>query len=462
MSVQKNSKDYTMNMCEGSILNKLLLFALPLIASSVLQLFFNAADVIVVGKFAGDHALAAVGSNGSIINLLVNVFMGLSVGANVLVARFFAAKQEKELRKTVHTAMTVSVLCGIFVAIMGTLAARLVLTLMQSPPEVIDLSTLYLRIYFMGMPATMAYNFGAAILRAAGDTKRPLYILAISGVVNVVLNLFCVIVLKLGVVGVAIGTIASQIISAIAVIVILVRTKSEFRLNLFALSIHRRQILKVAATGIPSGINGIMYSLSNVIIQTAINSFGKIAIAGNVVASNIEVFGFLILSSVEQGVVTFVGQNMGAGKLNRVDSVTKVSLCTAFIGAGAFALMMIFWGRFLLGFFADEASREAVVNAAMLKMSVVIYSFILHVPNQVLGGVLKGMGRAVVSMCINIVFVCLLRVVWVFCVYPLNPTLKMIFYSYPVTWGLSSVAAIIAYIFVRRKVFGKEKSKAAS
>jgi len=454
--------EFENNLTEGPIAKKYVLFIIPIVLSGFLQQLYSTADTMVVGRFAGDTALAAVGATVALTNLILNLFIGLSVGANVVCARYFGAGDKEGLFKTIHTSIMLALISGIFLAFVGFFFSGTFLKLMSTPDDVIGQATIYMQVYFLGAPASLLYNFGAAILRAAGDTKRPLYILAISGVVNVVLNLFCVIVLKLGVVGVAIGTIASQIISAIAVIVILVRTKSEFRLNLFALSIHRRQILKVAATGIPSGINGIMYSLSNVIIQTAINSFGKIAIAGNVVASNIEVFGFLILSSVEQGVVTFVGQNMGAGKLNRVDSVTKVSLCTAFIGAGAFALMMIFWGRFLLGFFADEASREAVVNAAMLKMSVVIYSFILHVPNQVLGGVLKGMGRAVVSMCINIVFVCLLRVVWVFCVYPLNPTLKMIFYSYPVTWGLSSVAAIIAYIFVRRKVFGKEKSKAAS
>lgn len=326
---------------------------------------------------------------------------------------------------------------------------------MSTPDDVIDQATIYMQLFFLGSPASLLYNFGAAILRAAGDTKRPLYILAFSGIANVALNLFCVIVLKLGVVGVALGTVASQVISAACVITILAKTKNEFKLKFSDVRIHKNQLLKVAATGIPSGVNGCMFSLSNVIIQTAINSFGKIAIAGNVVAGNVEIFGFLILSSVEQGVITFVGQNMGAGKPKRIDSVTKVAMCAAFVGVGTFALLMILFGRNILGLFADDASREAVVSAATLKMTVVIYSFIFHVPNQVLGGVLKGTGRAVISMCINIICICLLRVLWIFCAYPLNPTLQMVYYSYPLTWGSSSIVAMIVYFFVRRKIFKK-------
>ncbi len=443
------------DLTEGPITKKFIYFIVPIILSGFLQQLYSTADTMVVGRFAGDTALAAVGSTVALTNLILNLFIGLSVGANVVCARHFGAGDKKGLHDAIHTSVSLAIVSGFLLAAVGFFFSGTFLRLMSTPNDVIGQATLYMQVYFLGSPASLLYNFGAAILRAAGDTKRPLYILAFSGIANIALNLFCVIVLKLGVIGVAIGTIASQVISAIAVITILLKSKTEFSLKSSHIRIHKNQLLKIAYTGIPSGLNGCMFSLSNVIIQTAINSFGKIAIAGNVVASNLEIFGFLILSSVEQGVVTFVGQNMGAGKFKRIDSVTKVAMCCAFVGAGAFALLMIFLGRPLLGLFADDTSREVVVSAAMLKMSIVIYSYIIHVPNQVLGGVLKGMGRAVISMLINVVCICLLRVVWVLCVFPLHPTLQMVYYSYPITWGSSSIVAMIVYYFVRKKIFKK-------
>lgn len=451
MAAQKKSKNYTMNMCEGSILNKLLLFALPLIASSVLQLFFNAADVIVVGKFAGDHALAAVGSNGSIINLLVNVFMGLSVGANVLVARFFAAKQEKELRKTVHTAMSVSVLCGIFVAIMGALAARLVLTLMQSPPEVIDLSTLYLRIYFMGMPATMAYNFGAAILRGVGDTKRPLYYLTFSGVVNVILNLIFVIVFHMSVAGVALATIISQYISAILVIRCLMKEESGIRLERQYLGIDKDILLRILQIGLPAGVQGSLFSLSNVVIQSSVNSFGATIVAGNSAAQNIEGFVYVAMNAFSQAVVAFVSQNLGAGKFERINKVViTAQLCVLSVGL-ILGNAVYLLGEPLLHLYSDS---EVVIAAGLKRLSIISTTYALCGMMDSMVGALRGLGYSVMPMIVSLLGACAFRMAWIFVFFQIDRfhTIGTVYYAYPISWTLTLSVHIICFLVVRRKM----------
>ena len=288
---QNKTKNYTMDLTEGSIIQKLLLFSIPLMASNVLQLFFNAADVMVVGKFAGDNSLAAVGSTSSVIHLLTNVFMGLSVGVNVLAARFFAAKQEDELRKTVHTAITVSLFCGLLMVILGEVAAKQILIWMDSPKEVLDLAVLYLRIYFLGMPATILYNFGAAILRAIGDTKRPLYFLTFAGLVNLILNCIFVIVFHMDVAGVAIATVISQCISALLILRCLGNESGAIHLTRRGLGIDKRVFRQIIQVGLPAGLQSSLFSLSNVVIQSSINSFGAVAVAGNSAASSVE--GFL-------------------------------------------------------------------------------------------------------------------------------------------------------------------------
>lgn len=451
MPVQKRSKDYTINMCEGSILNKLLLFALPLIASSVLQLFFNAADVIVVGKFAGDHALAAVGSNGSIINLLTTVFMGLSVGANVLVARFFAAKQEKELRKTVHTAMTVSVLCGFFLAVVGALAAKQVLTLMQSPPEVIELSTLYLRIYFLGMPATMAYNFGAAILRGVGDTKRPLYYLSFSGVVNVVLNLIFVIVFHMSVAGVALATISSQYISAFLVIKCLMNEESGIRLERRYLGIDKDILIRILQIGLPAGVQGSLFSLSNVVIQSSVNTFGATVVAGNSAAQNIEGFVYVSMNAFSQAVVAFVSQNLGAGKFERINKVVIRALACVLvvglvIGNGAYLL-----GEPLLHLYTDS---EVVVAAGLKRLSIISVAYALCGMMDSMVGALRGLGYSVMPMIVSLLGACAFRMAWIFVFFQIDRfhTIDTVYYAYPISWALTFSVHVICFLVVRHKM----------
>ena len=372
MLEKKKAKNYTMNLCEGSILNKLLLFALPLMASSMLQLLFNAADVVVVGRFVGKNSLAAVGSNGSIINLLTNAFIGLSVGANVLVARYFAANKEQKLRKTVHTAIAISIVSGIVMAVVGIVAARRLLIWMSSPKEVIDLAVIYLRIYFLGMPAVMLYNFGAAILRGVGDTKRPLYYLTFAGVVNVILNLIFVILLKMDVAGVALATIISQYISAALVLRCLAKETSAIRFEKQYLGIDRNILLKILKIGLPAGVQSWLFSFSNVIIQSSINSFGATVVAGNSAASNIEGFVFMAMNAFSQAIVAFVSQNVGAKKYERINKIVVttwicVSIVGIVLGNGVYLL-----GKPLLGLYSGNGE---VIDAGISRLAVICTTY---------------------------------------------------------------------------------------
>ena len=316
-------------MLHGPLAGKLLLFALPLMLSSLLQLLFNAADVVVVGRYVGKQALAAVGSNTALINLLVNLFVGFSVGANVIVARDLGAGQEEDVRRSVHTALTVALLSGVFLMAVGAALSRTLLELTSSPEDVIDLATLYLRIYFCGMPANMFYNFGSAILRAQGDTRRPLYFLTAAGIVNVGLNLIFVIGLQMSVAGVALATIAAQYISAVLVFICLMRDQGPLHFDLHCLQLDRRTIKRVLQVGLPAGFQGLVFSLSNVVIQSSINTFASTVVAGSTASANIEGFVYASMNAFYQSTLTFVSQNYGAGECKRVDKILK--LCLAYV-----------------------------------------------------------------------------------------------------------------------------------
>lgn len=440
-------------LTEGSVFKKYVFFIVPILLSGFIQQLYNTADAMVVGKFAGDTALAAVGSTASLTNLILNLFLGLATGANVVCSQYYGANDKKSLERTIHTAICLACLSGVLLAMIGILFSKSFLRMMSTPDSIIDHAALYMQIYFAGAPASLLYNFGAAVLRAAGDTKRPLCILMLAGLVNIGLNLFCVIVLKMGVAGVALGTIVSQILSAIGVTAILLKTDSEFKLRPSRLKIYMSELKKIARVGIPSGLNGVIYSISNVTIQSTLNLFGKVVVAGNTASINIETFGFLIMSAAEQAVVSFVGQNMGARKYDRVASVTRTALLTCFISSLLFSVVSIRFADALLGLFTDAASRNIVIGAGMLRLTIVMSSYVLQVPGQVLNGALKGMGRATLPTVINTVCVCLLRVVWVIAVFPLNPTLNMLYYSYPISWALSSASVVVAYIIIRKKAF---------
>ena len=336
-------KSYEMDMCNGPILGKMLRFAIPLMCSSMLQMLFNAADIIVVGKYGQEHSLAAVGSNASLINLLTNLFIGLSVGANVLVARNYGAKKSQDVKDTVHTSMTLSMICGVIISIFGVIMARQLLTWMNTPAEVIDSATIYLRIYFLGMPAMMVYNFGNAILRAIGDTKRPLYFLMASGVVNVGLNLLFVIAFRWDVVGVAVSTVISQTLSATLIVICLMKEKGDFKLYLKKLRIKKDKLIEILRIGLPAGLQGTIFSLSNVVIQSSINLFGPDVVSGNTAAANIESFVYFAMNAFHHGTLSFTSQNIGGGKPERVGKILRTGLCCATVaGVVCGGLVIIF------------------------------------------------------------------------------------------------------------------------
>ena len=445
------NKRYEIDMLNGPVMPKLLSFALPLMLSSMLQLTFNAADVIVVGRFEGDAALAAVGAPGSLINLLVNLFPGLSVGANVIVAQCFGAGNFKETRDAVHTSVTLSLISGVLVGIVGFFLAGTFLSMMNTPDEVLPLATAYMRIYFLGMPANMLYNFGAAILRAIGDTRRPLTYLTIAGVVNVLLNLLFVIVFHMGVSGVALATIISQVISAALVLLCLMRSDGAIKVELKKLRLDMGKVWQIAKVGLPAGLQGMVFSISNVLIQSTVNSFGKTVVAGNTTASNLEGYIYVAMNSIYQGAITFTGQNVGARKYERIGRVARDSLMTVFaIGAALGGLLMLF----KVPLFHIYTEDDAVIAAAGIRTSIIAPTYFLCGMMDTMVGLLRGMGSSVTPMIVSIMGACVLRVVWILTIFPLDPTLTMLYISYPISWAVTFATHFICYLRVKKKKYG--------
>lgn len=428
----------------------MLLFALPLMASSLLQLLFNAADIIVVGRFAGDTSLAAVGSTTSIINLLVNLFIGLSVGANVLVARFFGAKREKDLSATVHTAMTISIISGIILTVIGVSGAKVILTLMQTPEDVLSLAVVYLRTYFLGMTAMMIYNFGAAILRAVGDTKRPLYFLMIAGVINVSFNLVFVILFHWGVFGVGLATTISQIVSATFVVRCLLKEQGGIQLQPKKLRVHKEILLKILQIGLPAGFQGILFSLSNVFIQSSVNSFGATVVAGNSAAANIEGFIYVSTNAFHQAAVSFTSQNYGAKKYDRINRILFVAQgCTIVMGT-IFGVGAVLMGPVLLSLYTTS---EAVMEAGMLRLRMIGATYALCGVMDTMVGSLRGMGYSVVPMIFSLLGACATRILWLATVFQIDAfhTIETVYIIYPISWIITSIAHIITYIVIRKR-----------
>lgn len=447
---QSKTKNYSMDLTEGSIIKKLLLFSLPLMASNILQLFFNAADIMVVGQFAGDNSLAAVGSTTSVIHLLTNVFMGLSVGVNVLAARLFAGKKDEELSKTVHTAITVSLFCGILMILIGEVAAKQILIWMDSPAEVIDLAVLYLRIYFLGMPATILYNFGAAILRAIGDTKRPLYYLTFSGLMNLILNCIFVIVFHMDVAGVAIATVISQCISALLVLRCLGNESGAIHLTRKGLGIDKRIFLQIVKIGLPAGLQSSLFSLSNVVIQSSINSFGPLAIAGNSAATSVEGFLNVVMNAFSQGGVAFVSQCIGAKKYERINkTVITLQLCVFSSGIVLGNLVYLF-GEPLLGLYSGSPE---VIEAGMKRLLYACCFYFFYGMMDSMVAVLRGMGRAVVPMIVALMGVCGFRLLWIAVMFtnPAFHVIETVYIAYPLSWGLTFMVHTICFLVIRSK-----------
>ena len=436
------------NLTEGPILKKFIFFVIPLIFTGFLQQLYSVADAVIIGHFASETALAEVGATTSMFALIITLFTGLAVGTNVVCASFFGADNKEGLERALHTSVLLAMFIGVPLMMVGWFGASFFLKIIGTPDDIMAGATLYMKIHFLGIPASLLFNYGAAVIRAIGNTKKPFYILAVSGFINVVLNLICVMVFKLGVAGVAISTVVSQIVSAVWVILIFTRKDAELRLSLSKLRIYKREFLKILSIGIPSGVNGILFSLSNVFVQSAINSFGKTTVAAHSVAWNYMAFCSLLVSAHEQGTVSFVGQNMGALKYDRVKSVIKKAIVICGVATVLFSSFVVWQARPLLGIFTPD---PGVVETGLAQIYIAISVYVLYVPNQIIGGALRGMGKSVLPTAINILGICGLRVVWIAWVWPFNPTLEMVYYSYGASWLISGIAMAVAYMIVGRK-----------
>ena len=451
-NLKRSRKTFEIDMCNGPLLSKMLLFTVPLILSGILQLLFNAADVIVVGQFAGKEALAAVGSTGSLTNLLVNLFIGMSVGVNVLVARYYGGKQDKEVSETVHTAIVISVLGGILLAVIGLVLSRPLLTLMDTPEDVIWHSVLYMRIYFLGMPMMLLYNFGSAVLRAIGDTRRPLYYLTIAGVINVCLNLWFVISLHMGVAGVALATIIAQAVSAVLIVRCLMKSEGCFQLSPHKLKISGDKFVRIARIGLPAGLQGALFSISNVLIQSSVNSFGSVAMAGNTAASNLEGFVYTAMNGVHQTAVSFTGQNLGGKRFDRITGIlTRCLVLVTLIGLVMGNGFVIF-GEALLGLYSADAE---VIAYGMQRLLYICTLYFMCGVMEVFVGSIRGLGYAIMPMIVSLLGACVFRVIWIYTIFSWNRTLETLYISYPVSWTLTAVVHLICFFIVKKKLMHK-------
>lgn len=442
------SKD--IDMTNGPILKKLFLFTIPIIISGVLQLLYNAADLIVIGNFAKDGALAAVGATSALINLILNIFIGFSVGVSVIVARSIGASDHQGAQRATHTAISLSIICGFTVGIIGFFASKPLLQFMDTPSDIIDMSAKYMKIYFLGSPANLLYNFGASILRANGDTRRPLYFLTLSGLVNIILNLILVILFDMDVDGVAIATVVSQIISATLVVMALTKSEGICHLDIKKLKIHFYELKKIVIMGLPAGIQGSLFSISNVIIQSSINSFGTNVVEGNTAAGNIEGFIYIIANSFNQAALTFTSQNYGARKYSRTKKV--VLICMISMSAVCIAVSGLFtiFGKELLSIYCPD--NQIAIDYGMIRIKIMFLTYFLLGLQEVMVGQLRGLGYSIQPMLIAIFCICGLRLIWVYTVFSKIATIQCLYWSYPISWIVAFAAMFVCYLFIKRKL----------
>ena len=449
-------KSYEMDMVNGPLLKNILIYSIPLMLSGILQLLFNAADIIVVGRFSGNQALAAVGSTSSLINLLINLFMGISVGTNVLVARYYGARDAEAVEETVNTSIITAAIGGIFMIFLGFFLSKPLLEMMGTPADVIEQSVLYMRIYFAGMPAFMLYNFGAAILRSIGDTRRPLYFLIISGIVNVLLNLYFVIVLKMNVAGVALATILSQLVSAVLVMYCLLKSTGVVRLDLKRLKFSKKRMVEMLRIGLPAGFQGMVFNISNVLIQSSVNSFGSLVMAGNTAAQNIEGFVYTAMNSFYQTCVSFTSQNYGAKNYKRIDKILVYCLACVVVVGFVMGNGAYLFGNQLLGFYSSGENAQEVIQYGMNRLAIVSATYFLCGIMDVLVGSIRGLGYGIMPMIVSLTGACLFRVIWILTIFPLYHTQFALYVSYPISWILTLSIHLICYLVVRKKCFANE------
>lgn len=440
---------YSLDMTKGPFLKKILRFSLPLVLTGLLQMIYNTADVIVVGRFAGGTALAAVGATGSLVHLILNIFLGLSMGSGVMTAKYIGAKDEDSVKRCVHSAMLLSILSGIFVAIFGFLFSEQLLVLMDSPEDVLPLSTLYLKIFFLGAPAGMVFNFGASIVRATGDTKKPLIILSLSGILNIVLNLILVIYFHMSVAGVAIATITAQYVSATVITVVLLNMKNACKLDLKKLRLYKEEVKRILYVGIPAGIQNSLFSISNVIIQTTVNSFGSVAMAGIAAGSNVENLIYTCTNAVSQTTMTFSSQNLGAKKYENFNKIYFRCILLTIAIAGSMGALGVIFKDFFVGIFSTD---PAVIAIGAERLTLILPFYFFCSLMDVGAGQLRGMGKSFLPMIISLLGGCGLRLLWVFAFFPKNPTLIYLYYAYPISWSITAVVLFICYFLVRKQI----------
>ena len=441
-------KTNEIDMTTGPLIPKILAFSIPLMLSGILQLLFNAADIIVVGQFASPQAMAAVGSTGSLNNLIVNIFLGLSIGSSVLMARFYGAKNRENIHDLIHTSILLSLTSGCVLIVLGQLLAKPLLTIMGTPDDVINQSILYMRIVFLGMPAMLTYDFGAGILRAVGDTKRPLAYLFIAGIINVCLNLISVIIFGMGVAGVAIATITSQYISALLVLRCMIKTNSVYKLNLKELRIRKSMLLRIIRIGVPAGIQGALFNVSNVLIQSSINSFGSLVMAGNTAAANIEGFVYTSMNAVYQASTNFTSQNVGAHKTKNITPVLlSCMLIVTSVGLILSTIVEIFAYQ-LLGIYSADAD---VISYGIERLHVVCLTYFLCGLMDTACGSIRGLGYSIAPTLVSLAGACGLRILWIYTVFQVHRTQFVLYLSYPVSWVVTFIAHIICFIIFSKK-----------
>ena len=438
-----SGRKYEMDMCNGPLLSKILIYAVPLIVSGILQLLFNAADMVVAGRFAGNVALGAVGATSSLINLLINVFIGMSVGTNVLVAHFFGANRKEELGQTVHTSIALSLISGVVLGIAGFCLAGPLLSLMGTPDDILPHAVIYMQIYFIGVPGMLLYNFGSAILRAVGDTKRPLYYLLFAGVINVFMNLFFVIVMQIGVAGVALATILSQFISAALQIRCLLKEEGAYRLDIRSIRLYKDKVIRILRVGLPAGFQGAVFSISNVLIQSSVNSFGSIAVAGNTAAQNLEGFVYNAMNSFHQTALSFTSQNMGAKKMDRVKKIMWICVgCVTVLGM-AMGFAGLYFANGLLSIYSTDSQ---VVAYGYQRLLIILSTYFMCGVMDVMVGSIRGMGYSIMPMVVSLLGACGLRVVWIFTVFAFCRSPQILYISYPVTWTVTFLVHFVCFM----------------
>lgn len=438
-----------MDMCSGPLFKNILVFALPIMAMDLLQLLFNAVNMVVAGQFSGKEALAAIGATGSLINLIVNLFMGLSVGTSVVVAQEYGAKQPEDISRSVHTSICISIISGLIVMAAGLILCKPLLIMMGTPADILPLSVLYMKVYFLGIPASMVYNFGAGILRAIGDSRRPMNYLLVSGIVNVALNLFFVIALHMGVGGLALATDISQYLAMVLILMYLIRSDGVIRFDPRKMRIDGEKLRQIARIGLAAGMQSLLFSISNVLIQAAVNSFGSAMVAASSAAGNIEGFVGTSMNAYYCAAVSFTGQNMGAKKFDRIDTIAKV--CTALVFVTWFVLsgLTMLFARPLLALYTPDRS---IVELGVTRLNIMMIAYFTCGIMNVFPGITRGMGFSVLPMLCTLVGACLLRILWLWTFFAWHPTIIMLFVCYPITWTLAGIGQVATFFYARRKV----------